>query len=350
MKKRSKKFKFRKVHRDYRGKSSHNYSRKHQADTSHAPILDDSDISAPAIIIYRSEFDYLSKCILDYLNEETGGQMFGFYTEKGVFVVVYVIGPGPQANHQEAFFNQDEKYLLKVYHVLHKHGLQKIGEWHSHHKLGLDRPSTRDNISVVSVMREHQMNSHILCIGNVDYKDNSTQNAFVFCKDNDYLTQHVAWKVIEMESPYRPLIDNCSELAGVLCHPRTREACHGHNYLEMDSSTKPDYRDDYWLYSKANNLVLKQIIDYLTNLGEGWGVIPMVDNNGIVHLTVRRGEERMEIIFGRNFPHEAPLISFSDGSDMVPEWDYNGSIYDSFVDCYNKFALAIDNNQNMYNF
>ena len=66
MKKRFKKFKFRKVHRDYRGKSSHNYSRKHQADTSHAPILVNSDLSAPAIIIYRSEFDYLSKCILDY--------------------------------------------------------------------------------------------------------------------------------------------------------------------------------------------------------------------------------------------------------------------------------------------
>ena len=194
------------------------------------------------------------------------------------------------------------------------------------------------------------MNSHLLCIGNVDHHGRSTQNAFTFNKDNDYQARHTAWKVIDKESPYRSLIDNSPELDSELCHPRTRNACHGNNFLAMDPSNKPDYRDGYWLYSKANNQVFKQIIDYLTNLGEGWGVIPMVDNNGIVHLTVRRGEERIEIIFGRNFPHEAPLISFPDGSDMIPEWDYNGSIYDSFVDCYNKFALAIDNNQNMYNF
>lgn len=339
MKKRSKKFKFRKAQRGNRGKPFHLYSRMHQADTSQTPILANSFQSAPMVIIYRSEFDYLSRCILDYPNIETGGQMFGFYTEKGDFVVVYAIGPGLQANHQGTFFNQDEEYLLKINHVLRKHGLHKIGEWHSHHKLGLARPSNHDVNSVVSVMKKHHMNSHLLCIGNVDYKDNSTQNAFVFCKDNDFLTQHVAWKVIEMESPYRPLIDTCPELTGMLCHPRTRKACHGHNFLAMDPSTKPDYQDDYWLYNKVNNQVLKQIIDYLTNLGEGCTVTPMIDNNGIVHLTVQRGEVPMEIIFGKNFPYDAPLISLLDGSDMAPEWEYNGSIYDSFIKCYSKLTL-----------
>lgn len=74
--------------------------------------------SAPVVYIYRSELDYLSRCILDYPAIETGGQMFGFYTDRGDFVVVYVIGPGPRANHQITFFNQDKEYLLKVYHVI----------------------------------------------------------------------------------------------------------------------------------------------------------------------------------------------------------------------------------------
>lgn len=348
--KRFKKLKFRKDRRGHRGKPFQLYSRTHQADTSQTPILTCSVQATPMVIIYRSEFDYLSRCILDYPDIETGGQMFGFYTEKGDFVVVYAIGPGPQANHQGTFFNQDEEYLLKVNHVLHKHGLQKIGEWHSHHKLGLARPSSHDVSSVVSVMRKHHMNSHLLCIGNVDYKDHSTQNAFVFSKDNDYHTQHVVRKVIEAESPYRPLIDNCPELDSVLCHPKSHKAYHGHNYMAVDPSTKPDYRNDYWLNNKRNNQVLKQIIDYLINLGEGCGVTPMIDSNGIVHLTIQRGGERMEIIFGKNFPQEAPVFSFHDGSNMVPEWDYKGLIYDSFVDCYNRFALAISNNQNMYNF
>lgn len=346
---RFKKFKSRKVHRDHRWKSSHNYSRKHQADTSHAPILVNSDLSAPAILIYRSEYDYLSRFILDYPDIETGGQAYGFFTDKGVFVVVYAIGPGPQTNHQVTFFHQDKEYLLKVNHVLVKHGLQKIGEWHSHHKLGLTCPSGHDVNSVVSVMKKHHMASHLLCIGNVDHQGRSTLNAFTFSEDNGYRAQLAPWKVIDMESPYRPMIDNCPELAGVLCHPRTRAACHGYNFLAMDSGTKPDYRDDYWLNNKANNQVLKQIIDYLADFGEGCSVTPMIDSNGIVHLTIQRGGERMEVIFGRNFPHEAPLISFPDGSDMTLEWEYNGSIYGSFVDCYNKFALAKNNNQYMYN-
>ena len=58
----------------------------------------------------------------------------------------------------------------------------------------------------------------------------------------------------------------------------------------------------------------------------------------------------MTIVFGKNFPQEAPMIMFSDGSTMVPEWEYKGSVYDSFVECYNNFALAKLNNNNMYNF
>ena len=306
--------------------------------------------SAPVVYIYRSELDYLSRCILDFPAIETGGQMFGFYTDRGDFVVVYVIGPGPRANHQITFFNQDKEYLLKVYHVILKHGLQKIGEWHSHHQLGLARPSGHDENSVVSVMRKFQMIRHLLCIGNVDHKGRSTENAFTFSKDNDYCTQHVAWKVIEMDSPYRTLMDNDQELAYVLCHPATQEACHGENFIVEDTESKQkvkaEFQDGYWLKNKANHLVLKQIIDYMTDLNYGCSV--KQDGNGIVHLVAQRSGECMEIVFGNNFPHEAPQISFSDGSDMIPEWEYKGSVYDSFVECYNKFALAINNNNKYY--
>ena len=69
-------------------------------------------------IIYQGELDFISRCILDYPNIETGGQLFGFWTASGVPVVLYAIGPGPNANHQVAFFNQDIDYLTKVGHVL----------------------------------------------------------------------------------------------------------------------------------------------------------------------------------------------------------------------------------------
>ena len=57
-------------------------------------------------VIFKSEMDFISRCILDYPSIETGGQLFGFYTEAGIPVVLYAIGPGRNANHQVAFFNQ----------------------------------------------------------------------------------------------------------------------------------------------------------------------------------------------------------------------------------------------------
>ena len=88
--------------------------------------------------IFRSEMDYISRCILDYPNIETGGQLFGYWTSDGIPVIMYAIGPGPSANHQGTFFNQDVNYLLEVGNVLRdRYCLQHIGEWHSHHRLGL---------------------------------------------------------------------------------------------------------------------------------------------------------------------------------------------------------------------
>ena len=54
-------------------------------------------------IIFRSEMDYISRCILDYTNIETGGQLFGYWTEDGTPVVLFAIGPGANANHKPTF-------------------------------------------------------------------------------------------------------------------------------------------------------------------------------------------------------------------------------------------------------
>ena len=54
---------------------------------------------ADTVLVYQSELDYLSRCILDYPHIETGGQLFGYWTSAGVPVVLYAIGPGDKANH-----------------------------------------------------------------------------------------------------------------------------------------------------------------------------------------------------------------------------------------------------------
>lgn len=74
--------------------------------------------AARKAVIFKGEMDFISRCILDRKNIETGGQLFGYWTEDGTPVILYAIGPGPRANHQVTFFNQDIDYLVKVGNIL----------------------------------------------------------------------------------------------------------------------------------------------------------------------------------------------------------------------------------------
>lgn len=153
--------------------------------------------SASVAMIYRSELDYISRCILDSKTIETGGQLFGFWTSTGIPVVLYAIGPGPHANHQCTFFNQDVDYLVKVGNMLlQKYGLQHIGEWHSHHQLGLAHPSGHDASNMQMVIDQKHLGRFLLCIGNCDAHA-STLNAFSFLEGHqDY--QHASWLIKEI--------------------------------------------------------------------------------------------------------------------------------------------------------
>jgi len=48
-----------------------------------------SDDSSTCVMVYQSELDCMSRHILDRKHIETGGQLFGFYTDKGTPVVCY---------------------------------------------------------------------------------------------------------------------------------------------------------------------------------------------------------------------------------------------------------------------
>lgn len=171
-------------------------------------------------IVYQSELDYISRCILDYPQIETGGQLFGFYTVKGTPVVCYALGPGPNANHQVTFFQQDIPYLKEKGTILAKEfALQHIGEWHSHHCLGLDHPSGHDSETMQSAIDSQHLGKMLLCIGVCD-ANGTTINGFIYSEAGSSHPQ-VDWVVKAQESPYRRVVDE--RLGNSVIHPRTAE-------------------------------------------------------------------------------------------------------------------------------
>ena len=187
---------------------------------------------ADRAIIYRSEIDFVSRCILDCPNFETGGELFGFWTAGGIPVVLFAIGPGPNANHQITFFNQDIAYLEDVgRYLFRKYGLLHIGEWHSHHGLGLAQPSGHDTETMASSISNNHLGRFLMGLGNCAGGE-STFNAFEFVEGYGIDWKHVPWEIKEVESPFRMAISEDDAMQKRIVNPRTSVARHGAMFVD----------------------------------------------------------------------------------------------------------------------
>ena len=144
---------------------------------------------AKTISIYSEEAVRISRFVKAYPNLETGGDLFGFWTNSGAPVVSYVIGPGKESEHHHACFYQDVEWLREAGTSLYdRHGLQHIGEWHSHHRLGLKKPSRGDIRTVVRGMAAKNWSKFVLMIATLDGSEEGrvAQNYYLVNPNGDY--------------------------------------------------------------------------------------------------------------------------------------------------------------------
>ncbi len=281
------------------------------------------------IIIYQSELEYLSRYTLDYPNIETGGQLFGFWKEDGTPVVTFVIGPGKNANHEVAFFQQDIEYLEKIGNSLtNYHGLKHIGEWHSHHKLGLERPSGHDAANIQEKIDEYGFSQFLLCIGTISASKSSI-TPFVF-KNSGSSYSKAIWSVIKGESPSRAKIKQDDLLMPKIDAPNfdiESDSCS--ETITMPESIKRV--ETYWFADKNNHPILKRIVDEINKDDSGKCRVFM-DDEKYVFLEISENRDKMKILFPDGFPQKSPVIESL--QNYQPEWKYNGDIYNSFITYY----------------
>lgn len=159
---------------------------------------------ANRISIYSEEAERISRFVMAYPNLETGGDLFGFWTNSGAPVVSYVIGPGRYSRHCYASFYQDAEWLHDAGTGLYdRHGLQHIGEWHSHHQLGLNQPSAGDIRTVVRGMEAKNWSKFVLMIATRDARPGSpvVQGYYLVNPDGDY--KPLRPRVLPGGSPFR---------------------------------------------------------------------------------------------------------------------------------------------------
>ena len=107
--------------------------------------------SAKGFEVYMFEEDVvmMKRLVLLHPAKETGGNLFGLWSDNQQAVLHVVLGPAKGCTRTEVSFYQSIPYLQRVGKVLtEQFQLCHIGEWHSHHQLHLSEPSTGDSSTV----------------------------------------------------------------------------------------------------------------------------------------------------------------------------------------------------------
>ena len=168
-----------------------------------------ADNSLPAgepdkALIYANEAQRIARFVCEYPNVETGGDLFGYWTHSGAPMVSYAIGPGRGSYHYPTSFYQDADWLHDVgVNLYDRHGLQHVGEWHSHHALGVNRPSAGDIRTVVRGMAAKNWGKFLLMIATLAPRPESRvlQNYFLVYPDGRFRPLRI--RVLDGDSPFR---------------------------------------------------------------------------------------------------------------------------------------------------
>lgn len=295
-------------------------------------IIDDNQ----KIIIYKGELDYLSKCILESPQVETGGNLFGLWTPFGIPFIQYVVGPGKNAEHHNTHFRQDFDFLDRNADCLvREHALHHIGTWHSHHSLKLDHPSDGDSNSTLSGMRECNLKSFILLIGNYR-QGKSTINAFRYYNNGYYVK--LKWIILNGVSPIRLIYDKSH--SDIVYTPLIQKA----NMMPLEQSSliddnskalqPPTFDANYWLSFKDNRKEFAIIVGYLKNNFDNVNIFFL--NPSTVEVKISDSKDAYKLIFDKTFPNNPPKLLASKGNankfKSTPKWDIDGkSISKAFI-------------------
>jgi hypothetical protein len=86
---------------------------------------------------------------------ETGGDLFGRWLDTPI--IFLATKAGPKAQRDNAHFRLDVDYLREISGPLAlQWALRYFGDWHSHHRLGLDAPSSGDRRRIRQVAGRNQ--------------------------------------------------------------------------------------------------------------------------------------------------------------------------------------------------
>ena len=114
------------------------------------------------VLMYESEYEVVRAETARFPHCETGGMLYGWQWGE-IPVIAFATTPGESAVHRVTSFLLDPQQVAEVTVSLAQRGVQDLGSWHSHHSLGLDRPSGIDCGVMKKAFASEPTRQKILC-------------------------------------------------------------------------------------------------------------------------------------------------------------------------------------------
>ena len=168
-----------------------------------------TDVRDFEVVIYEEDYKELCAWVLCKPHIETGGDLFGLWADEYSAVIQLALGPGKRCRRTSASFYQDVEYLQAVgSYLTQNEGVCHIGEWHSHHQLGLARPSGGDENTVWNNMPTYKLSRFVIFIANIEASRHSYKvniGCFLFEIDRKGYRLPVlqgVFKILHSENPF----------------------------------------------------------------------------------------------------------------------------------------------------
>jgi len=276
-------------------------------------------------LIYEKELERIAGWVEEYPYLETGGDLFGFWTHSGAPVIQFVLGPGPNSQHNPTSFFQDKEHLIKAGEILRsKHGLQHIGEWHSHHQMGLAEPSQGDENTVFRALERYNFSRFLLGIANLrrrseGYRQRWTVNIGSFLFTSSRRNAQVgACVVLQGESPIR------SNMRGSFRNhdPQLKKSW---KVEETTLETQPlvttepiTISQGLWYATPKGDALLKEIYEKFT---AKYGKCQMFRTpQEMMYFTLTIKKQQWQVEFPHDFPDSSPKLKVNSKYCEVKDW------------------------------
>jgi hypothetical protein len=185
------------------------------------PYLEESiqkrlaETKSVSVAIYESELQAIGVESTSW-DTETGGDLFGIWNEQPI--VYLATNTGPNSVREAAHFKLDVDYLIKLSDELNnKWGLRYFGDWHSHHRLGLETPSSGDKSRLARIASKNNFNqmAEIIVTFPNHYHRNKQVNihSYLYVAFPNAICTNISLTVIKGISPIREALLSSTSLA-----------------------------------------------------------------------------------------------------------------------------------------